>query len=224
MRIKVFVLFGVAFGYLVFAVGTKSVVYACETLTPRLCSKVIDGVNPPHAIDITGKAIPASSTTQPDKPIILSNDSTDSTRGPLKREAAFDHIKHSTDAAYSLDGTTVMTCVECHHTDQPSAPKGQEYLKRFERKEVLTAKQLDESKQAVSSCRSCHFKESTAPTSEFPPGSVKYPKKSGKRPTGTLINEVAYHINCNSCHDAVKLRNPKSRAPTDCFECHVRKQ
>ena len=95
-----------------------------------------------HA-DMGGTFLPDASATQPDKTIILAKDSTkpkpDS--GPLKPEAAFDHVKHSTLATYSLSGTTMPVCVDCHHTDQPSAPAGQEYLKKFERKAVLTAKE-----------------------------------------------------------------------------------
>ena len=33
-----------------------------------------DGLNPPHAVDTGGKAIPESSATQPDKPFILAKD------------------------------------------------------------------------------------------------------------------------------------------------------
>lgn len=204
--------------------GSSNAASVCSSMNLPLCVALFDGVKPPHAVDISGKVIPESSTSQPDKPIILAKDSDDPTRGELKLEAAFDHRKHSTEVSYSLDGKTITTCVECHHTDQPSAPKGQEYLTRFDRKEVLTAAQLESSKLPVSSCRACHFKASTEPTDEFPPESVKYPKKSGKRPSGTLTNDVAYHINCNSCHDAVKVRNPQARAPQGCYDCHTKKK
>jgi hypothetical protein len=206
MKVKLVVICFAVIGYLVLVFGSEA-----------------DGVNPPHAVDISGKVIPESSIVQPDKPIILANDSDDKSRGPLKREAAFDHAKHSTDIAYSLDGKTVTTCAECHHTDQPSAPNGQEYLKKFSRSEILTAKHLETSKQPVNSCRACHFKASTEPNDESPPEGVVYPKKTGKRPTGTLTNDVAYHINCNTCHDAIKAKNPKSKAPSDCYDCHVKK-
>ena len=37
----------------------------------------LDGTNPPHAVDTSGKAIPDSSAVQPDKPIILSKHAQD---------------------------------------------------------------------------------------------------------------------------------------------------
>jgi len=182
-----------------------------------------DGTNPPHAVDITGKIIPESSAIQPDQPIILAKDSLDRLRAEFKREAAFDHVKHSTDLRYSIDGKTVTACVECHHTAQPSAPKGQEYLKRFDRKDILTAKQLETSKEPVQSCRACHFQSGTEETDEFPPESVTYPKSMKKSETGRLINEIAYHVNCNSCHDAVRKRDKKALAPAGCNDCHSKK-
>jgi hypothetical protein len=183
-----------------------------------------DGTNPPHAVDITGKVIPPSSATQPDKPIILAKDSKDALYGEHTLEAAFDHVKHSTDAKRSIDGKSAPSCVECHHTEQPSAPKGQEYLKRFERDEVLTAKGLEASKKPVQSCRNCHFQSATEPTSEFPPQSVKYPRSMNRPSTGLLTNEIAYHVNCITCHKASQKRDAKSKAPTGCTDCHVQKQ
>lgn len=184
---------------------------------------VADGTNPPHAVDTSGKAIPESSTTQPDKPIILSKDSEDPKWGEHKADAPFDHTKHTTDVKHSLNGTAVTACVECHHTEQPSPPAGQEYLKRFDRKEPLTAKQLEDSKQPVKSCRACHFQAATEETNEFPPKGVTYPKSLGRQPTGKLTNDVAYHINCNSCHDAAMKRDPSLKAPQACADCHVKK-
>jgi hypothetical protein len=180
-----------------------------------------EGTNPPHAVDISGKPIPGSGTTMPDKPIILAKDSKSSIRGELKPEAAFDHVKHTTDVRHSLNGKTVTACVECHHTEQPSAPKGQEFLKRFERSAVLTAKQLEESKQPVKSCRVCHF-QANATGVTFP--SVTYPKEMKRPAVAKVTNEEAYHINCRNCHEVAKKRDPTVKAPTTCVECHSRKQ
>src|SRR5216684_3113415 len=94
-------------------------------------SSLPDGTTPPHAIDTDGKAIPESSATQPGKPIILSKDIHDDKYGELRPEAAYDHTKHNTDVMHTLDGKTLTTCVECHHTEQPSAPSGKPYLKTF---------------------------------------------------------------------------------------------
>ena len=187
MKLKLFIILCISFGYLEIVFSVSAV--------------LIDGTDPPHAVDIAGKVIPPSSATQPDKPIILAKDS-GSTQGELKREAAFDHVKHSTETKYSLDGKSLPSCTECHHTEQPSAPKGQEYLKKFERKEILTATQLETSKQPVQSCRNCHFQEATEATAEFPPASVTYPKSMKRGSTGTLTNDVAYHTNCYFCHRA----------------------
>jgi cytochrome c553 len=185
---------------------------------------MVDGIDPPHAVDIDGKVIPESSATQPDKPIILSKDSEDTKWGEMLNPAAlFDHSKHNSDVVHSYDGKTVTACVECHHTAQPSAPAGQEYLKKFEAKEILTAATLEKSKEPVKSCRACHFQESSEETDDYPPKGVTYPKKSGKPPSGKLTNFVAYHTNCILCHDVAKARDAKSKAPTGCGDCHVKK-
>ena len=180
-----------------------------------------NGFDPPHAVDTSGTPIPASSTTMPDKPIILAKDSLSRIRGELMPEAAFDHVKHTTDPRHSLDGKTVTPCVECHHTEQPSAPKGQEFLKRFERNAVLTAQQLEESKQPVKSCRVCHFQAEAKVTTPFP--SVTYPKEMKRPAVAKVTNEEAYHINCRNCHEAAKKRDATLNAPHECVKCHSRK-
>jgi len=186
-----------------------------------------DGTNPPHAVDTDGKTIPESSATQPAKPIILSKDIHDDKYGEMKPEAAFDHSKHNTDVMHTLDGKTLTNCVYCHHTEQPSASGGETYLKTFKRTAVLTAAQLDSSKEPVKSCRACHFQKSTPATDEFPPKSVTYPrevaKRLGTRESGDLTNDNAYHIRCISCHDAATKRDATLKAPTGCPDCHIKK-
>ena len=224
MALKLFVVVFCGLGYLAVTFGTSSASRLCSSTFSPLCNLVTDGTNPPHAVDTSGKAIPPSSATQPDKPIILGKDSKDATRKELKPDAAFDHVKHSTDVKYSADGKSAPSCVECHHTDQPVAPKGQDFLKKFNRNSVLTAKELETSKQPVQSCRECHFQEGTEPTSEFPPQSVKYPKSMNRPSTGLLTNDVAYHNNCNTCHKAAKKRDSKLKPPMECGDCHIEKQ
>jgi len=180
----------------------------------------LDGTNPPHAVDTSGKALPESSAIQPDKPIILSKDSNDPKWGELKPEAAFDHAKHNTDIKHTLDGKTLTACVYCHHTEQPSASGGETYLKMFKRTAVLTAEQLETSKDPVKSCRNCHFQEATEETAEFPPKGVTYPKETGKPPSGKLTNDNAYHTKCISCHDAAMTRDATLKAPQACSDCH----
>lgn len=218
MRMRILLSFVISFGVI-----TLVVVYG------RAFS--FDGQNPPHAVTTDGKVIPESSTTQPDKPIILSKDIDSPKYGEMLPEASFDHAKHNTDPRHTMDGKTVTTCVHCHHTDQPSAPD-KPYLKRFEAnwKEPLTAEALERTKEPVKSCRACHWQKKTAATAEFPPQSVKYPKEMAKligdTESGELNNENAYHLRCITCHSAAKddpNRNPPSKGPTGCPECHVKK-
>lgn len=220
MRLKLFVVLVIALGYLTLIVAhnTASSLSPSTTLTNTL-----DGTDPPHAVDTSGKAIPNQSAEQPDKPIILAKDIDDPKYSELKPEAAFNHTKHSTDAMYSRDGKTVTTCAECHHTEQPMPVAGQRYLKKSERKEVLTAKQLEDSKQPVKSCRACHFQAASDETDEYPPKGVTYPKETGKQPSGKLTNDVAYHTKCISCHDAAKQRDPQLKSPQACLDCHTKK-
>lgn len=223
MKLKLFVVLGVILGYLALTLAYNKAATTVSLSKGSITASVPDGTDPPHAVDTSGKAIPNESATQPDKPIILAKDSEDPKNGELKPEAAFDHVKHSTKPEYSLDGKSVLACVECHHTDQPSAPAGQEYLKKFERKEVLTAKQLETSKENVKSCRACHFQASSDATDEYPPASVTYPSATNRPPSGKLTNDIAYHLNCNTCHDAAKKRDPNLKAPQTCTDCHVKK-
>ena len=201
-----------------------AVALACFGLTVAYnAASSFDGTNPPHAVDTAGKTIPDSSATQPDKPIILSKDSSDPKWGELKPETPFDHTKHNTDVTHTLDGKTLTACVHCHHTEQPMPVAGKPYLKKSERNAALTAAQLETSKQPVNSCRHCHFQEATAPTAEFPPAGVKYPKEMRLPPSGKLTNEIAYHLRCIGCHDAAKKRDPNLKSPQGCGDCHVNK-
>jgi len=186
-------------------------------------SNYVDGENPPHALYTDGTRVPLTSATQPDKPIIFSKDIKDPKWGECKPEAAFDHTKHNTDPKHAMDGKNFNACVDCHHTDQPAASGREPYLKKFDRKEVLTAAQLESSKEPVKGCRNCHFQEATEETAEFPPKGVVYPKESGKPPSGKLTNDTAYHTKCISCHETSKQRDPALKGPTGCADCHVKK-
>jgi len=221
MKLKLLVAFVLTLGCLVAAVAYSSASF--------------DGTNPPHAVDTDGKTIPESSATQPDKPIILSKDignntDPDNKYGELKPEAAFDHAKHNTDLKHTLDGATLTACVECHHTEQPSAPAGRPYLKTFnpKRTEILTTAQLETSKEPVKDCRTCHFQKSTAATDEYPPKSVMYPreiaKQMGTRESGDLDNQTAYHARCIKCHERAMKRDATLKAPFQrCDDCHLPK-
>jgi len=156
--------------------------------------------------------IPKESKAQP-KEVVLGKDSQSDKYG----EVAFNHESHSL-KKYSVDGTSVLPCTECHHTDQPAsglvAP-----LKTSERDVVLTTAALVAAEaKPVKSCRVCHLQSGddsgTNPT-------VTY---SGKTTPTKLTNEVAYHQNCNVCHDKVIAARPalKGKLPgaNDCVPCH----
>jgi cytochrome c553 len=156
--------------------------------------------------------IPKESKTQP-KQVVLDKDSQSDKYG----DVAFNHENHAT-KMYSIDGKSALSCVECHHTDQPpSALKPP--LKTSERDAVLTAALLQAAdSKAVKTCRACHLQagddSATIPTVTYPdkPAPVK------------LTNEVAYHTNCNICHDKAIAARPtlKGKIPgsNDCLPCH----
>jgi hypothetical protein len=220
MKSKLIVILIVVLGF----VATTALYSAASSPARSTAEARLDGTNPPHAVDTSGKALPDSSAVQPDKPIILSKDSQDSKWGELKPEAAYDHTKHNTDVKHTLDGKTLTACVYCHHTEQPIPVAALPYLKKSERSEVLTAKLLEApNAQPVNSCRHCHLQPSTAAAGEYPPKSVKYPKGSALPESGLLTNDTAYHIKCISCHESAKTRDATLKGPTGCGDCHVRK-
>ena len=138
-------------------------------------------------------------------------------------ESAFDHANHALQK-YSPDGTSTIACVECHHTDQPkSALKPP--LSTSERDVALTLETWKTSTKKVNECRICHFQEGSVPENkEMPKASYT---EAGKTTVKDLNNELAYHINCNTCHDAAfKLRpalksKPGFATSKDCSTCHV---
>ena len=153
-----------------------------------------------------------ASKVQP-KEVTLAKDSQSDKYG----EVAFNHENHAT-KKYSVDGQSVLTCVECHHTDQPAAGL-KAPLKTSEREVVLTAEVLSGADaKPVKSCRVCHLQ---AGDDSAPLPAVQYADKPA--PT-KLTNEVAYHLNCNVCHDKAIAARPalKGKAPgsNDCLPCH----
>lgn len=131
-------------------------------------------------------------------------------------EAPFDHDTHAF-GKYNPEGTAVVGCVECHHTDQPkSALKPP--LVTSERDVVLTMASWQASTQKVSNCRTCHFQDGNVPEGK------EMPTLNGK----DLNNEYSYHVNCNTCHDAAfkarpALKSKKGFATSkDCLVCHTK--
>ena len=164
------------------------------------------------AVDLASQDIPKESKTQP-KEVTLSKDSQSDKYG----DVPFNHENHAI-KMYSADGKGVIPCVECHHTDQPAAAL-KAPLKTSERAVVLTAAVLqDAASKPVKSCRACHLQvgDDSAPIP-----TVTYPDKPGST---KLTNEVAYHMNCNICHDKALAARPalkgKAYGSNDCFPCH----
>jgi hypothetical protein len=156
--------------------------------------------------------IPKESKEQP-KQVNLGKDSQSDKYG----EVPFNHENHAT-KNYSIDGKSVIACVECHHTDQPASAL-QPPLKTSERDKPLTAALLAAADtKPVKGCRSCHLQ---AGDDSAPIPSVTY---AGKTAPTKLTNEVAYHLNCNVCHDKVIVARPalKGKIPgsNDCLTCH----
>ncbi len=138
-------------------------------------------------------------------------------------EAAFDHETHAF-KKYSPDGKSVMACVECHHTDQPKSALSPPLL-TSERDVTMTFEVWQASSQKVTDCRACHFQDGDVPDGKVMPTATY--TDGGKSTTKDLNNQLAYHINCNTCHDAAfklrpELKQAKGFATSkDCAICHV---
>ena len=137
-------------------------------------------------------------------------------------EAPFDHDTHAFQN-YSPDGKSAVGCVECHHTDQPKSAMKPPLL-TSERDVVMTFAVWQSGNFKVSGCRDCHFQEGNVPDGKEQPTATY--TDGGKSVTKTLDNQLAYHINCNTCHDAAfKLRPELKKRPgfatsKDCAVCH----
>ncbi|HEY1402769.1 MAG TPA: cytochrome c3 family protein [Pyrinomonadaceae bacterium] len=168
------------------------------------------------AITLSGNApslAALSSKVQP-KEVILGKDAKATGQGA--KSVLFTHETHSI-KPYSADGKSVIGCAECHHTDQPKAAlKG--VLKTSEREEILTTASLEKADaKPVKTCRECHAQTDIKPAGWPVNPEITYPDESDPI---TLTNEEAYHRNCNVCHDAVKKRDPATKAPVTCVQCH----
>lgn len=140
----------------------------------------------------------------------------------------FSHANHA-NKNYSIDGTRPITCVECHHTDQPAseAAKNPPLKSAFpaDRTTTLTADLLQKDPKApdVLGCQACHAQEGSKPRSWPEMPKILY---EGDTDPTYLNSEEAYHRNCNSCHDQVAELRPKAKLPTSkqCAECHSGKK
>jgi Zn-finger protein len=183
--------------------------------------------------------IPLCERTQPDR-VDLSKDALQSRShepAPPKTPAELARFTHAAHAKekYSVDGKSVISCAECHHTDQPAANLTG-VLKTSLRSAMLTTETLTASASPVLSCRACHAqKGKKPPVCEDARMAAKYTfcpnsPTASYEDEGDVVqdNEEAYHRNCKKCHeDAVKARGLpggvpfiKAKPPTGCVECH----
>jgi Zn ribbon nucleic-acid-binding protein len=194
------------------AAGSKVFAKGQPTPTPASNSNTATNSN-----SGTKSLIPSGAGKKITKSFVLGKDSL-SEYG----EAAFDHDSHAFQM-YSPDGKSVVGCVECHHTDQPKSALKPPLL-TSERDVALTLESWRSSPQKVNECRTCHFQDGNVPEGkEMPTATYTDGAKSIKK---DLNNELAYHINCNTCHDAAfKLRPELKKKPgfatsKDCTICH----
>jgi cytochrome c553 len=138
-------------------------------------------------------------------------------------KVTFSHLNHTT-KNYNVEGTKPVTCVECHHVEQPAAD-----AKKFpphetayppDRTTTLTAELLTKSPETkVTACRNCHARKDEKPA-VWP----ELPKIKSESSTAiiTLTNQQAFHRACAGCHDQVVKTRPDAKAPTTakCVACH----
>jgi hypothetical protein len=174
------------------------------------CAVIINGKAP--LAPYSHSSLTEESKTQP-KQVVLDKDSQSDKYG----EVAFNHENHAT-KNYNPDGATVTACTVCHHTDQPASALTAP-LKTSERDVALTAALLEKADaKPVKTCRTCHL-QAGDDSATIP--SIVFPEKT--TPT-KLTNEIAYHNNCNICHDKAIAARPalKGKIPgsNDCVPCH----
>ena len=153
--------------------------------------------------------------------------STDSKKDKAKSlPVTFSHVNHAT-KNYSVDGTKIIGCAECHHTDQPAAEAAKhpplKSAHPADRTVTLTAETAKDAKTpAVQQCRACHAQEGAKPKLLEAIPEVTY---EGDTDPTVLTNEEAFHRNCNTCHDQAVEKRKLTTAPTtnECIKCHTGK-
>ena len=136
----------------------------------------------------------------------------------------FNHLDHISKNR-SVDGTTQIACVECHHTAQPAADAVKHPPHKTvwpaDRTTTLTAELLEKDPSAppVNACRDCHARADTKP--KLLPEIPQVTFEGSTEPT-IMTNQQAFHHNCGDCHDQVAKKKPDTAAPTSkkCLQCH----
>ena len=138
-------------------------------------------------------------------------------------KVTFSHLNHTT-KNYNIEGTKPVTCVECHHVEQPleEAKKRVPHQTAYpaDRTTTLTAELLTkEPATKVTPCRSCHARKDEKPVllPELP-----QIKSESSTAMITLTNQQAFHRACAGCHDQVVKVRPDAKPPTTmkCVACH----
>lgn len=166
------------------------------------------------------------SKTQPKEMVLNQGSTSKSTFGA--KAVPFNHETHSL-KLYSANRKAVIGCAECHHTDAPKGTLKGELttidgrkvtFTSSERDVILTTKILEDANAApVKGCRECHARAGATPTGW--PKMPVLPNLPDEEPALLPIdNEVAYHDNCNTCHNQTKALDKKTKAPTECAQCH----
>ena len=175
--------------------------------------------NPPSPVAASSATLKAR---VPEKEYLLNKGSKDADN----KEVFFNHDTHST-KNYSIDGTKLIDCVECHHTDQPKAALKPPLLSAVppDRTTTLTTDLLAKDAKApdIDTCRSCHAQKGGKPTAWPEMPTVTYEGESEKV---VMDNEQAYHRNCNVCHDQALEKRSGLKIPgsSDCSDCHSTKK
>lgn len=157
----------------------------------------------------------AQGPTKPPETLVMSE------KSPLGR-VTFSHLNHTT-KNYNIEGTAPVTCIECHHVEQPAADaqkRGHQTVYPSDRTTTLTADLLTKTPDTkVSTCRSCHVRKDEKPTLV-----PEIPQIKSENSTAiiTLTNQQAFHRACAGCHDQVVKTRPEAKAPTTtkCVMCH----
>ncbi len=132
-------------------------------------------------------------------------------------KVTFNHGNHIS-KNYNADGTKALSCVDCHHVEQPAVEAakvpGHKTAYPADRTVTLTAETYkDGTAPDVTDCRICHLAKDGKATilTEVP--------KSG---TTVLNNQNAFHKACTTCHGEVVKARPTVQAPTamKCVACH----
>ena len=138
-------------------------------------------------------------------------------------KVTFSHLSHTT-KNYNIEGTGPVTCIECHHVEQPleEAKKRPPHQTVYpaDRTTTLTAELLTkEPATKVTACRNCHARKD-----EKPVLLPELPQVKSENSTAmiTLTNQQAFHRACAGCHDQVVKVRPDAKSPTSmkCVACH----